>query len=106
MLQKITAGEPLIAGMNILQERLSMSFQEQNTVWNPGEMYWEAPNYLSVKGWKFKGVSQNGWGWKEALEDILSNAPSQAGPPRTGSQNHVQIAFEYLQVYRVHNLPG
>lgn len=70
MLQKTSAGEPLVVDMNILQGRLSTSFQEPWTVWNPWEMHWEEQNYCSVKGWKFKGVSQNGWGWKEPLEHI------------------------------------
>jgi len=50
--------------------------------------------------------SQNGLACKGPLEVILSNPLTQAGPPRAGCQGCVQMAFEYLQGWRLHNLPG
>lgn len=60
-------------------------------------MYWEAQNYLPVKRSTFKGVSQNGWGLKKLLEDILSNPLLKQGYLEQGAQNHVQTAPENLQ---------
>jgi len=50
--------------------------------------------------------SQTGRGWKGPLEVILSNPPAQAGPPRAAAQASVQVGFEYLQGWRLTNLPG
>lgn len=102
LLHRISAGEPLTAAMNILQEREAehVILKTIPRVWNPGEMYWEVQNYLSVKRSKFKGVWQNGWGWKKLLEDILSNPLLKQGHLEQGAQNHVQTASECLQGQR------
>lgn len=56
------------------------------------------------KIWLQPLYSQNGWGWKRALE-ILSNLPC-SGYLEPTTQDNVQIVFYYLQGQRLHNLPG
>jgi len=43
---------------------------------------------------------------EETSEAHLVHPPAQAGPPRPFVQDCVQVAFEYLQGQRLHNLPG
>jgi len=46
---------------------------------------------------------QNGGGWKGLLEIILSNLLAQAVLPRMVAQDHVQMAFKYLEGWRCQN---
>lgn len=49
-------------------------------------------------------VSQNSWGWKGLLEGIWSNSLLKLGQVEPIPQDHVQMAFDYLQGRRLLNL--
>ena len=49
---------------------------------------------------------QNSCGWNGLLEVTLSMPPAQAGQPGTGCQGPCPDRSEYLQGWRLHNLPG
>lgn len=50
--------------------------------------------------------SQNGWGWKGLLESILSEPLFKQDHLEQVAQDHIQLTFEKLQGWRVHNLSG
>lgn len=49
-----------------------------------------------------RGISRNGCGWKAPLEVSWS----KQGRPEMVAQDHVQMAFDYLQAWTLHNLCG
>lgn len=49
---------------------------------------------------------QNGSGWKGTPAVICSNPMLKKGHQEQAAQNCIQTAFGYLQVWRLHNLPG
>jgi len=50
--------------------------------------------------------SQNGWGWTGPWGVIWLNTPTKQDHIKPVARDDVQIAFEYLQGWRLHNLFG